>query len=213
MTRDCHILLLLILKLTHSLVRHPRKSYLVTMVMEEVLLTYKTFHAGEMFTFGNSQTPPYITYRVICKDGFMYDPVPITFEAPTRLEGCCTKVWCGLTWDAASDVLHLSSFFFFSQICADLAWFAPNRVDSARIGLYHPNWFILAGNRNRPKSNLNHAEIAEIGFEWGPNILNLSFLNFILNICFFFWVLLCFLLSSFFVLWTKAIVMCFLRIF
>nr|AMJ39497.1 carotene cleavage dioxygenase 1 copy 3 [Bixa orellana] len=32
----------------------------------------------EMFTFGYSSTPPYITYRVISKDGFMHDPVPIT---------------------------------------------------------------------------------------------------------------------------------------
>ncbi|XP_031373616.1 carotenoid 9,10(9',10')-cleavage dioxygenase 1-like isoform X1 [Punica granatum] len=33
---------------------------------------------GEMFTFGYSQMPPYVTYRVISKDGFMHDPVPIT---------------------------------------------------------------------------------------------------------------------------------------
>ncbi|XP_065631053.1 carotenoid 9,10(9',10')-cleavage dioxygenase 1-like [Quercus suber] len=37
---------------------------------------------GKMFTFGYSQTPPYITYRVISKDGFMYDPVPITISDP-----------------------------------------------------------------------------------------------------------------------------------
>ena len=85
MTRDCHILLLLILRLTHSLVRHPRKSNLVTMVMKEVLLTYRTFHAGEMFTFGYSHTPPYITYRVISKDGFMHDPVPITISDPIMM--------------------------------------------------------------------------------------------------------------------------------
>lgn len=36
------------------------------------------FGTGEMFTFGYSQTPPYVTYRVISKDGFMHDPVPIT---------------------------------------------------------------------------------------------------------------------------------------
>nr|POE92675.1 carotenoid 9,10(9',10')-cleavage dioxygenase 1 [Quercus suber] len=35
---------------------------------------------GEMFTFGYSLTPPYITYRVISKDGFMHDPVPITIS-------------------------------------------------------------------------------------------------------------------------------------
>jgi carotenoid cleavage dioxygenase-like enzyme len=38
--------------------------------------------AGEMFTFGYSQTPPYITYRVISKDGYMHDPVPITISNP-----------------------------------------------------------------------------------------------------------------------------------
>ncbi|OWM90022.1 hypothetical protein CDL15_Pgr026935 [Punica granatum] len=37
---------------------------------------------GEMFTFGCSLTPPYVTYRVISKDGFMHDPVPITIPAP-----------------------------------------------------------------------------------------------------------------------------------
>ena len=85
MTRDYHILLLLILRLTHSPVRHSRKSNLVTMVMKEVLLTYRTFHAGEMFTFGYSHTPPYITYRVISKDGFMHDPVPITISDPIMM--------------------------------------------------------------------------------------------------------------------------------
>lgn len=37
----------------------------------------ESLHAGEMFTFGYSTTPPYISYRVISKDGFMQDPVPI----------------------------------------------------------------------------------------------------------------------------------------
>ncbi|XP_031273702.1 carotenoid 9,10(9',10')-cleavage dioxygenase 1-like [Pistacia vera] len=37
-------------------------------------------YTGEMFTFGCSQTPPYVTYRVISKDGFMHDPVPITIS-------------------------------------------------------------------------------------------------------------------------------------
>ncbi|KAI3953622.1 hypothetical protein MKW92_013906 [Papaver armeniacum] len=38
---------------------------------------------GEMFTFGCKLTPPYCTYRVISKDGLMYDPVPITLAEPT----------------------------------------------------------------------------------------------------------------------------------
>ncbi|KAJ4762783.1 Carotenoid cleavage dioxygenase [Rhynchospora pubera] len=36
----------------------------------------------EMFTFGYSQEAPYVTYRVINKDGVMLDPVPITIPAP-----------------------------------------------------------------------------------------------------------------------------------
>ena len=40
---------------------------------------------GEMFTFGYSQTPPYLTYRVISEDGFMHDPVPITISEPIMM--------------------------------------------------------------------------------------------------------------------------------
>ncbi|XP_052193273.1 carotenoid 9,10(9',10')-cleavage dioxygenase 1-like [Diospyros lotus] len=40
---------------------------------------------GEMFTFGYSTTPPYIIYRVISKDGFMHDPVPITLPEPIMM--------------------------------------------------------------------------------------------------------------------------------
>ena len=112
------------------------------------------------------------------------------------------------------------AFFFFSRIHADSAWFALtrlrfalNRADSTRIKPYQPNRVVWASDRNipkLPKSALNHAKTAEISFEWGPNILNLSFFNFILNICCFFCVfffvlyfVLCFLPSSFFVLWIK----------
>ena len=42
-------------------------------------------HAGEMFTFGYSHVPPYITYRVISKDGFMHEPVPITISEPIMM--------------------------------------------------------------------------------------------------------------------------------
>ena len=38
-----------------------------------------------MFTFGYSHTPPYITYRVISKDGVMNDPVPITLADPIMM--------------------------------------------------------------------------------------------------------------------------------
>ena len=101
---------------------------------------------------------------------------------------------------ARASMPHLS-FFFFNG-------FVSTRLDSHQLDFYshrlgqnqaesgHIGW--------QPKSALNHARTAEIGFEWG---LNLSFLNFILKICCFFCVfffVLCFLPSSFFVLWIKA---------
>ena len=114
---------------------------------------------------------------------------------------------------------HIWVFLFLFLFFFDSRWLG---FDSAKIGLYWPAAKIVEtdqNGRNRPKSALNHAGTAEISSEWGPNILNLSFLNFILNICCFFCVcvcvffFLCFLPSSFFVLWIKDIVMCFLRIF
>ena len=115
--------------------------------------------------------------------------------APESDAGC--GVWHGcLRVYAASDL-----FFFFSRIRVDSARFAPTRLlfsptrpESSRIRSY---WLAT-------ETALNHAKTAEIGFEWG---LHLSFLNFILKICCFFCVfffVLCFLPSSFFVLWIKA---------
>ncbi|KAJ1697401.1 hypothetical protein LUZ63_005913 [Rhynchospora breviuscula] len=40
---------------------------------------------GEMFTFGYSFEPPYVTYRVINKDGVMLDPVPIAIPSPVMM--------------------------------------------------------------------------------------------------------------------------------
>ncbi|KAL2933283.1 Carotenoid 9 10(9' 10')-cleavage dioxygenase 1 [Bienertia sinuspersici] len=56
-------------RLTHSFTAHPKVDPIT----------------GEMFTFGYSHSPPYITYRVISKDGFMHDPVPITIPAPIMM--------------------------------------------------------------------------------------------------------------------------------
>ncbi|XP_059446228.1 carotenoid 9,10(9',10')-cleavage dioxygenase 1-like [Corylus avellana] len=56
-------------RLTHSFTAHPKVDPFT----------------GEMFTFGYSHTPPYITYRVISKDGFMHDPVPITVSDPIMM--------------------------------------------------------------------------------------------------------------------------------
>uniref|UniRef100_A0A2N9I0T9 carotenoid 9,10-dioxygenase n=1 Tax=Fagus sylvatica TaxID=28930 RepID=A0A2N9I0T9_FAGSY len=56
-------------RLTHSFTAHPKVDPFT----------------GEMFTFGYSFTPPYITYRVISRDGFMHDPVPITISDPIMM--------------------------------------------------------------------------------------------------------------------------------
>ena len=50
----------------------------ISFLLAKVSFLSKTFCTGEMFTFGYSQTPPYITYRVISKEGVMQEPVPIT---------------------------------------------------------------------------------------------------------------------------------------
>ena len=131
----------------------------------------------------------------------------VSYEARMRLGGCHTGVQCGVRHP--TQLLHLSFFFlffFFNRFTStqlDSRRFALNWEDSARIMPYRPNRVVLAGNRKKPKSTLNHAGIAKIGFEWGQNILNMPFLNFILNSSCFFCVL-CFLPSYFFALWIKA---------
>lgn len=56
-------------RLSHSFTAHPKVDPFT----------------GEMFTFGYAHAPPYITYRVISKDGFMHDPVPITIPEPIMM--------------------------------------------------------------------------------------------------------------------------------
>ena len=135
----------------------------------------------------------------------------------------------GATSDVASrrSVPHLSPFFFFPPHRISPTWLDSHRTRQIRskssrigwIGLYQSATKTDQNGRNRPKSALNHARTAKIGFEWGPNILNLSLLNFILNICCFFCVfffVLCFVvfLAFFFLCFVnQGIVMCFLRIF
>nr|BDB95543.1 Carotenoid cleavage dioxygenase [Vector pRK-HIEBIYZ-FhCCD2]BDB95558.1 Carotenoid cleavage dioxygenase [Vector pRK-HIEBIYZ-FhCCD2-ALD8] len=54
-------------KLSHPLTAHPKIDP----------------STGEMFTFGYSLiSPPYLTYRVVSKDGVMQDPVPISIPSP-----------------------------------------------------------------------------------------------------------------------------------
>ncbi|XP_048620967.1 carotenoid 9,10(9',10')-cleavage dioxygenase 1-like isoform X1 [Brassica napus] len=56
-------------RLTHSFTAHPKVDPVT----------------GEMFTFGCSPMPPYLTDRVISKDGIMHDPVPITISKPIMM--------------------------------------------------------------------------------------------------------------------------------
>ncbi|CAI9768845.1 unnamed protein product [Fraxinus pennsylvanica] len=56
-------------RLTHTFTAHPKVDPFT----------------GEMFAFGYSQTRPYLTYRVISKDGLMHDPVPITISGPVMM--------------------------------------------------------------------------------------------------------------------------------
>ncbi|CAN4110360.1 unnamed protein product [Withania somnifera] len=56
-------------RLAHSFTAHPKVDPVT----------------GEMFTFGYSHSPPYITYRVISKDEIMQDPVPITIPEPIMM--------------------------------------------------------------------------------------------------------------------------------
>ena len=142
--------------------------------------------------------------------------------AAPRVEPRWTPMWHPPSCvSAVSQLFYFLFFIFFLGFVLTRLRFNQNRAVLAESGCigwircYRP----AVETNKRPKLALNHAEIVEIGFEWGPNILNLSFLNFILNICcffvfsFLFCFVLCFLPSSFFVLWIKAIVMCFLRIF
>lgn len=56
-------------RLSHSFTAHPKVDPFT----------------DEMFTFGYAHSPPYVTYRVISKDGVMRDPVPITIPAPVMM--------------------------------------------------------------------------------------------------------------------------------
>ena len=78
-----------------------------------------------------------------------------------------SPIWGAANYAAAhASVPRLRFFFFFF-----FYKFAPNWANSARIRSYRPNQIVSADSRNRPKSALNHAGTAEIGFEWGPNSL------------------------------------------
>lgn len=56
-------------RLSHSFTAHPKVDPFT----------------DEMFAFGYSHSAPYVTYRVISKDGVMHDPVPITIPDPIMM--------------------------------------------------------------------------------------------------------------------------------
>eukprot|EP01018_Ginkgo_biloba_P029916 Gb_40118 [translate_table: standard] len=56
-------------RLSHSFTAHPKVDPVT----------------GEMFTFGYQFTPPYVTYHVVTKEGYMHDPVPITIPEPVMM--------------------------------------------------------------------------------------------------------------------------------
>ena len=149
--------------------------------------------------------------KLIMKHGHSWEGAASEFDV----------AWRGVrrpTWLLAHRCRVWAFFFFFfyimdscrlGLICADLTWFVPNQADSCLTRLIRPK----LGHIDWIRSYRSATETVEIGlescrnsrnrFEWGPNILYLSFLNFILNICYFFCVfifVLCFLPSSFFVL-------------
>lgn len=85
-------------RLAHSFTAHPKvdpftgKNLILKMELCQLMWQSISFgfhqtliYAGEMFTFGYSHSPPYITYRVISNDGFMHDPVPITIPEPIMM--------------------------------------------------------------------------------------------------------------------------------
>ena len=101
----------------------------------------------------------------------------------------------GAATDAAAHALVpcLSILFYFILFYFYFNGFVPTRLWFALIqaepGKFSQNQVVSAESDHigwRPKLALNHTGTAEISFEWGPNILNLSFLNFILNLCYFF---------------------------
>ena len=96
---------------------------------------------------------------------------------------------------SASEFYLFIFIYGFAPIWADLCRTGPIWLELGRIGWigsYRPTVKTDRNSWNKSKSALNHARTAKIGFEWGPNILNQSFLNFILNICCFFCFFFCF---------------------
>ena len=105
--------------------------------------------------------------------------------------------WCGVrcSMQLLTRQCHvwvvLFIYLFLASIHAKLGRFCQNRAVSIELGRIGQWPKRTQNDRNRLKSALNHVRTNAIGFEWGANILNLSFLNFIMNICCFFCVLFC----------------------
>ena len=69
----------------------------------------------------------------------------------------------GAAFDAMSKLFFF--FFFFHGFASTWLRFVLNQADLARIRSYQPNRVVSVGDRNKPKSALNHVGTAEIGFE------------------------------------------------
>ena len=136
-------------------------------------------------------------------------PILFTYEAWTRLGGCHTGVWRGcLPVGAASELF----FFFFPQIRFDLARFTPTWLlfspIHAELGQFGQNQAVSAESGRIGQPYWPAIEMADIGWNrlWmrpkHPKSVLPQFYSeyLLLLLCF----VLCFLPSSFFVLWIKA---------
>lgn len=74
-----------------------------------------------MFTFGYTQSPPYVTYRVISKDGVMNDPVPITIAEPVMMHDFAITenyaIFMDLPLYFRPKVCHSFTFFSLNCLC------------------------------------------------------------------------------------------------
>ena len=69
-----------------------------------------------MFTFGYQHTPPYVTYRVVTKEGIMLDPVPITLPKPVMMHDFAITDNYAIFMDLP---LYFSPRYFIPEYCGE----------------------------------------------------------------------------------------------